>query len=67
MLFIYCDKREKLVPVPEWTEKEDKYKKLLLKDIASIGSLTGIYNFTANSRKEYDNWYVEQTKAPESL
>lgn len=64
MLFIYCDKREKLVPVPEWTEKEDKYKKLLLKDIASIGSLTGIYNFTANSRKEYDNWYVEQTKAP---
>ena len=33
MLFIYCDKREKLVSVPEWTEKEAKYKELLLKDI----------------------------------
>lgn len=64
MLFIYCDKREKLVPVPEWTEKEAKYKKLLLKDIAVIGGLTGIYRFTDNSRKEYDKWYVEQTKAP---
>lgn len=64
ILFIYCDKREKLVPVPEWTEKEAKYEKLLLADLAIIGGLTGIYNFTANSRKEYDKWYVEQTKAP---
>ena len=63
MLFIYCDKREKLVPVPEWTEKEERYKKLLLQDLASIGGLAGIYNFTADSRKKYDNWYVEQTRA----
>ena len=64
MLFIYCDKREKLVPVPEWTEKEAKYKKLLLSDIAIIGGLAGEYHFSDNSRKKYDEWYISQTKAP---
>ena len=63
MLFIYCDKREKLVSVPEWTEKEAKYKELLLKDIASIGGLRGIYNFTQKSRELYDEWYINQVKA----
>ena len=63
ILFVYCDKKEKLVPIPEWTEKEANYKKLLLADLVNIGELSGIYNFSTQSRKQYEDWYIYQSKA----
>lgn len=64
MLFIYCDKREKIVPIPEWTEKEEKYKKMLTEDINIIGGLIGNYEFTYESKQKYSDWYRHQVVAP---
>ena len=64
MLFIYNDKREKLIPIPEWTEKESEYEKILLNDISIIGGLTGIYNFSENSKKKYSDWYLNLYNVP---
>lgn len=64
MLFIYCDVREKLVPIPEWTENESNYEKILLSDLSVIGNLVGTYHFSDKSKKEYSEWYIRQVKAP---
>lgn len=58
IIFVYCNKIEKLVPIPELTSKEVKLKEVLTEDIRSIGSIHGMYSFTEDSRKRYSDWYV---------
>lgn len=58
IIFVYCDRIEKLVPIPEYTSKEIKLKELLTEDIRAIGSIHGMYTFTVESKKRYSEWYI---------
>lgn len=67
IIFVYCGQKEKLVPIPEIGEKEEKLRKILIEDLNIISNLSGVYNFTENSRKQYVNWYLTQYQSKNKI
>ena len=62
ILFIWAGGRRKRVPIPPWGVEYESLKKLLIKDLASIGNLRGTFRFTPGGFDAYQKYYLS---APE--
>ncbi len=57
ILFIWADKKAKKVDVPEISAEVKELKKHLINDLTIISRIIGSYNFTAESREWWKEWY----------
>ena len=57
ILFVWANKKEKKVPVPETTPELEELKKHLIYDLTTISRIIGAYNYTPESREWWRIWY----------
>ena len=57
ILFIWADKKQRKVPIPEITEEIEDLKEILISDLTIISRISGEYNFSNESRKWWNVFY----------
>lgn len=57
ILFIWADKKERKVDVPETSPELKELKKHLIYDLTTISRITGAYTYTPESREWWRTWY----------
>ena len=68
-ILVYQDKPEKRIAFPIYTEKEAKMKENLIYDLDEISKIKGEFQWLAESRKWYENWYMtrDTSNVPDGL
>lgn len=64
IIFVFGDRKSRLVSNPVITEKEEMLKDVLLEDLDRIQMLKGAFTFTRGYFNLYDRWYSEHNKVP---
>lgn len=64
MIFVYEDKKGKIVPYPFITDMQRKLRDNLLVDLQRIYLMSGEFELTSDFKREYGAWYVEQAENP---
>ena len=64
IIFIYEEKREKLVIVPTKSERELILQQQLINDLESISMLSGCMSYTEGFLEEYSRWCYHAAKNP---
>jgi len=62
IIFVVEDKKKQTVADHMPTEEELAMKKLLIKDLEKISTITGQYELTVDAKDRYIAWYEEQDK-----
>jgi hypothetical protein len=62
IIFIFEDKKGKLVPAPFLTDKQRDMKENVLADLQQISMMTGDFKFTGDFMDHWIDWYVMQDK-----
>lgn len=57
ILFVWAEKKEKKVDVPETSSEIKELKKHLIYDLTTISRITGAYTYTPESREWWKIWY----------
>jgi hypothetical protein len=57
ILFIWSEKKEKKVDVPESSPELKELRKHLIYDLTTISRIMGAYTYTPESREWWKNWY----------
>lgn len=60
IIFIYEDKKYKIVPAPFISDEEQELKKLMIHDLTEIQMLAGPFKMTERFHKAYTDFYIEQ-------
>lgn len=64
IIFVFGDRKSKLVSEPHITEKEELLRDVLLSDLDRIQMLRGEFKFTNGFFELYDKWYREHNQNP---
>lgn len=62
-IFVYADKKEKLIAYPDETT-DDTYRKQLMADLAKIGEMRGEFTLTAEALEWGRAWYEQLYRNP---
>jgi hypothetical protein len=57
ILFVWAEKKEKKVDVPENSPELKELRKHLIYDLTTISRIMGAYTYTSESREWWRNWY----------
>lgn len=60
MIFVYEDRKSKLVPRPQLTEDQIQMRKDLLDDLEQISMMEGEFSFSEEFLTFWDRWYLNQ-------
>lgn len=60
IIFVYEDKKGKIVPAPFLTKKEEGLKSDLIADLERIAGIRGEYRVTSDFLDKYVDWYTRQ-------
>lgn len=64
ILFIYGDRKSKIVSSPDITEEEKVLQEMLLEELDTIQMMKGEFKFTREFFQLYDSWYTEHNAHP---
>ena len=64
IVFVYGDKKSKIVPLPGFTDEELALKGMLIRDLEAIYSLRGEFKRSPDFDNLYAAWYEEADKEP---
>lgn len=64
IIFVYEEKKEKLVVFPSATARELELQQLLIRDLEQISLMSGCFRYTENAAKYYGEWCKEADKNP---
>ena len=64
IIFVYEDKKGKLVPAPFLSPREEQLREDLILDLERIGSMRGEFKITTGFLDKYVEWYVKQSSNP---
>jgi len=64
IIFVYADKKEKLVIIPTVSEKEIKLQQALVHDLEQVALLSGAFTMTDDFISGYTEWCIEAEKNP---
>jgi len=64
IIFVYGDKREKLVIIPTTSEEDLKLQQSLIYDLEQIALLSGSFNMTQDFISKYTEWCIESAANP---
>ena len=64
IIFVYEEKKEKLVIFPTKTDEEIRLQQMLINDLEQISMLSGKMEYTDDFMAAYSNWCVEADKNP---
>ncbi len=60
MIFVYEPRRGKIIPYPDWGEKEVKLREKLIRDLERIRNLRGGFKITEQFILNWSKWYMTQ-------
>lgn len=64
IIFVYEDKKGKIVPFPFYTPEQQRLRDLLIEDLSEINLLSGSFELSTEYKQQYGAWYVEQEGNP---
>ncbi len=64
MIFVYADKKGKVVPGPFMSPKAKRIREELATDLESIASISGSFEMSEKYWDRYHDWYIDQEKNP---
>lgn len=64
IIFVFGDRKSKLVSEPSITEEEEELKGILLQDLDRVQMLKGEFKFTRGFFERYHEWYMEHNANP---
>lgn len=64
IIFVYEEKKNKLVIAPTMTKRELELQEMLVYDLEHIASMAGKMAYTENFMEEYEKWCIEAEKNP---
>lgn len=64
IIFVFGDKKHKIVPYPVMTDKERELQQKLLVDLESIRMLRGEFRLTQEFVDAHTEWYIANAKRP---
>ena len=64
IIFVYEEKKGKIVPAPFLSPEEVELKELLISDLEKIGMLSGEFKITKKFLKKWIEWYTAQEDNP---
>ncbi len=64
IIFVFEEKRNKLVIFPSTTEKELELQQMLIYDLGKISQISGSFKFTKNAMDVYTEWCYEADTNP---
>lgn len=60
IIFVYEEKRGKVIPFPEKTEEERELEKTLTEDLKVISKLSGEFALSPEAKVAYGEWYTKE-------
>lgn len=60
MVFVYADKKPKIVPIPYLGEHQDEQYKRLCHDLDAISNLRGRFKITRKALEKWTDWYTSK-------
>jgi len=64
IIFVYEEKKNKLVVAPTKTEREITLQQMLIEDLEKIAVLSGVMVYTEQFMKDYSDWCYKSDKNP---
>jgi len=64
IIFIYEEKREKLVVLPTQTQREKELQEMLIRDLEQISMMSGQFRVTEGFARDWSDWCYDSDKNP---